>query len=526
MKRFLKPILFMLSACAVMLSCKKDKIAGSGSSSFTADDYTFNRATKNFAPAATIGGQLTSSAGIRFVYCYLIRANATDSLIYVTDNTADNPTNYTLNIPLSSFPVNNMSKATGVKIMAKQTDNSSIQGLIKITYFDPALPQLTNFPASITANLNGGNTAITGTITSNYGLKQVDIYDDSKVENTYELAGSLNDLNGAKTYTLNYAYKYRKAAQHIKVVATDIYNQTNETIINMPVDLAAFKPNFSNFAASITPNLTGTTAITGSITSVTGLKRIDIYDDYQGAYVLVSSISNLNGSLNYTLNYNYTFRRRATNIKLIAFDTDDLQTEKVIPLNITYKTELYRDVFMNAQTTGTSTIFFVDNGTTKGNCDLNASESTMSFLFYGTGTGPAFYSPTNTTNVASNFKCNGSSWVIGNASNFRATRFRVLVPGSTGVDNIYAQYNAGSIDALDDAFFTANGIVAPTGSSARFDATAAATTSVFNTTNAYLIYLRIPDANGITYKNALIRAKEAVSSAGTSTVKFDILVQK
>lgn len=516
----------MLAVCTVILSCKKDKVAGSGSSSFTAEDYTFNKATKNFTPATTIGGQLTSSEGIRFVYCYLIRTNATDSLIYVTDNTADNPTNYTLNIPLTSFPVNNMSKATGVKIMAKQTDNSTIQGFIKITYFDPALPQLTNFPASVNANITGGNTAIAGTVTSAYGIKKVDVYDDSKVENTYELVTSIADMNNAKTYALNYAYKYRKAAQHIKVIATDIYNQTNEVIINMPVDLAAFKPAFVNFAASITPNLSGTTAVTGSVTSVTGLKKIDIYDDYQGTYVLVSSITNLNSSVNYSFNYNYTFRKRATSIKLIAFDTDDLQTEKVIPLNITYQTELYRDVVMNAQTTGTATIFFADNGTTKGNCDLNASESTMSFLYYGTGTGPAFYSPSNTTNVASNFRCSGVSWVISNASSLRATRFRVLVPGTTGIDNVYAQYNAGNIDALDDAFFTANSIAAPGSSSVRFDAAAAATTSVFNTTGAYLIYVRIPDANGTTYKNALIRAKEAVSSTGTSTVKFDILIQK
>lgn len=516
----------MLAVSTVILSCKKDKVAGSGNSSFTAEDYTFNKATKNFTPATTIGGQITSSEGIRFVYCYLIRTNATDSLIYVTDNTADNPQSYTLNIPLSSFPVNNMSKATGIKIMAKQTDNSTIPGFIKITYFDPALPQLTNFPASITADLNGGNTAITGNIASAYGIKQVDIYDDAKVENTYELAASITNVNNAKTYALNYAYKYRKAAQHIKVIATDIYNQTSETIINMPVDLAAFKPKFVNFAASITPNLTGTTAIAGSVTSVTGLKKIDIYDDYQGTYVLVTSIANLNGSLNYSLNYNYTFRRRAANIKLIAFDTEDLQTEKIIPLNFTYQTEIYRDVVMNAQTTGTATIFFADNGTTKGNCELNASEATMSFLFYGTGTGPAFYSPTNTTNVASNFRCNGVSWVIANASSFRATRFRVLLPGTTGTDNIYAQYNAGTIDALDDAYFTANAVTAPSGSSARFDAVAAATATVFNTTTAYLIYVRIPDANGITYKNALIRAKEAVSSTGTSTVKFDILIQK
>jgi hypothetical protein len=526
MKRYLKPILLLLMISAFILSCKKDKISGSGNSSITAQDYTFNRANKTFTPDVSVKAKVKSSLGIRFVYCYLIRNNATDSLIYVSDNTQDNPENYTLSIPVTAFPVNNMSKVSGVKLLAKQTDNTSIEGFIKIAYFDPALPALSAFPTSLSADLAGGNTPVTGTIKSDYGLQKVDIYDDSKVENTYELVGSVTDASGSKQFSLNYAYKYRKAAQHIKVVATDIYGQTGEVIIAMPVDLAAFKPKFINFAASVTPNLSGTTAITGNITSVTGLKHIDVYDDYQGTYVLVNSVNNLNASLNYALNYAYTYRRRAFNLKLVAFDSDDLQTEKIIPLNITYQSNIYRDVFMTAHTTGTNTIFFADNGTTKGNCDLNSSEPTMSFLYYGTGTGPAFYSPTNTSSVATNFKCNGVSWVISNASNLRATRFRVLVPGTTGVDNVYAQYNAGTIDNLDDAFFTANAVAAPGGSSARLDAVAAPTTSIFNLTSAYLIYVRIPDAGGATYKNALIRVKEGTSTAGTSTVKFDFLVQK
>jgi hypothetical protein len=525
MKRFLKPFAIILAFCPILLSCKKEKVKDN-SSSFSAEEYTFNKAIKKFTLGTSVNAQLSSSLGLRFVYCYLTRTNATDSLIYVTDNTVDNPTSYELKIPLSSFPVNNMSKATGIKIMAKQTDNSTIQGNIKITYFDPALPQLSNFPASITANLTGGNTAIKGNIASAYGIKKIDVYDDAKKENTYELITSITDLNDTKDYALDYAYKYRKAAQHIKVVATDIYDQTTEQIINMPVDLAAFKPNFVNFQSGITPNLNGSTPITGSITSATGLKKVDIYDDYLGSYVLVNSIANLNGSLAYNLNYNYTFRKRAAHIKLIAFDNDDLQTEKIIPINFTYNTELYRDVLMNAQTTGTATLFFIDNGTTKGNCELNASESTMSFLFYGTSTGPAFYSPTNTTNIASSLRCNGTSWVVGNTSNLRATRLRVLVPGSAGIDNIYARYNAGTIDEIDDDFFNVNSVAAPAGSSVRFDPSVAATSSIFNISTAYLIYARVPNSTGTTYKNVLIRAKEVVSSVGTSTVKFDIIVQK
>lgn len=521
MRTLLKSLLYLFAGMVVLSSCKKTETAGMGS--FTADDYTFNRATKSFSDNKNVTAQITSSDGIRYVYAYLIRSNATDSLIAVAS--PNNATDYTFTIPTASFPLNNMSKATGVKVLAKQADNSTVEGFIKITYFDPAFPQLKDFPVKLTADLNGGNTAIIGNITSDYGLAQVDIYDDYQTENTYVLSNSITNLSGAKQYALNYAYKYRKASQHIKVVAKDIYGQSSELIIAMPVDVTLFKPKFVSFPASLTPNLSSPTAFTGTITSVTGLKRIDIYDDYQGAYSLVSSLSNLNSSLSYNLNYSYTYRKRAANLKVVAVDLEDVQSELVIPLNVNYGTVLYRDVMMNAQTTGTNTIFFTD-GTTAGNCNLNASEATMAFLFYGTSTGPAFYSPTNTASVASNFKCNGTSWSIANTGALRATRFRVLVPGTTGIDNVYAQYNANNIDVIDDAFFTANGIAAPGSSSSRFDATAAATTAIFNTTSAYLIYVRIPDVSGTGYKNAILRAKEATSTTGTSTIKFDIYIQK
>lgn len=524
MKRFFKPLLLLFAMGIVIISCKKDK-TDSGNATISAIDYTFNKATKSFTPDTGVKADINSASGIRFVYCYLIRSNATDSLIYVSNNTQDNPKTYTVKIPSKVFPVNNISNITGVKILAKQSDNSSVEGFIKVTYFDPALPAFNGFAASINPNLTGGNTPIAGNVTSDFGLKQVDIYDDYKATNSYELVTSITTLNSAKQYALAYNYIYRKASQHIKIVATDIYGQTKELIINMPVDLSAFKPILTNFAATITPNLTGTTAVTGTITSVTGLKRVDIYDDYQGSYVLITSI-NLNSSLNYSFNYAYTFRRRAANFKLIAVDNDDLQTEKVIPLNITYQSKIYRDVFMTAQTTGTNTIFFIDNGTTLGNCDLNASEPTMSFLYYATSTGPTFYAPTNTSGVASNFKCNGVSWVIANPANLRATRLRVLVPGTTGIDNIYTQYNSGNLDVIDDAFFTANSVSIPAGSTARFDAVAAPTTGIFNTTGAYLIWVRVPDANGTTFKNGLIRAKVATATVGTSTITFDILLQK
>lgn len=525
MRTLFKSILCLFAGLVIVSSCKKDESTATGT--FTAEEYTYNKANQTFSPQTDLKAEITSPAGIRFIYCYLMRSSKTDSLIAVITPT-DIPKDYSLSIAATAFPSNGLSKVSGVKVMVKQADNSTIEGFIKISYFDPELPQLKDFPASITANLDGGAVAITGNISSMYGLTQVDIYDDYKTENTYELVSSTDGLNSAKQYALNYSYTYRKAAQHIKIIAKDIYGQSAELIIAMPVDVSLFKPKFVGFSAAITPNLNGSVAVKGNITSVTGLKRIDIYDDYQGAYVLLSSISDLNSSFNYALNYNFTYRKRDANIKIVAIDIDNVQTELIVPLTVNYSSVLYSDVVMTAQTTGTNTIFFSGTGTTLGNCDLNASESTMAFLFYGTATGPAFYSPTNTSSVAANFKCSGTPWTIANSASLRATRFRVLVPGtSTGIDNVYAQYKANNIDVIDDAFFlTDNAIAAPGSSSAKFDAAATATTGIFNLTSAYLVYIRIPDAGGTTYKNALMRVKEATSAAGTSTIKFDIYVQK
>lgn len=525
MSTLFKSLLCLFTALVIVSSCKKDD--SSATATFTAEEYIFNKANQSFSPQADLKAQITAPTGIRFVYCYLVRSGATDSLLTVV-TPSDQPKEYTLNIPSAVFPLNGLSKVTGVKVMVKQTDNSTIAGFINIKYFDPELPQLTDFPTTLTADLDGGTVAIAGNITSMYGLTQVEIYDDYKTENTFELVATVDDLNSGKLYALNYGYTYRKAAQHIKLVAKDIYGQSSELIIAMPVDVSLFKPKFVNFPVAITPDMNGSVAVTGNITSLTGLKRIEIYDDYQGAYTLVSTISDLNASLNYTLNYDFTYRKRDANIKIIAVDMDEVQSELIIPLTVNYSSILYSDVTMTAQSTGTNTIFFSGTGTTLGNCELNASEAAMAFLFYGTGSGPAFYSPTNTSSVAGNFKCNNTAWTITNPASLRATRFRVLVPGTTaGIDNVYAQYKANNLDVIDDSFFlTENAIAAPGSSSAKFDAIATPTTAIFNLTSAYLIYVRIPDAGGATYKNALIRVKEATSAAGTSTIKFDIYVQK
>ena len=532
MKKILKPLLFCFLAIAIIAGCKKNEVTSAGEGSVEAKEHVFNRATKKFDLGNELKTNITTTEGVKFVYSYLVRSDKPDTLIQVTDNSKSVADNYELSIPITAFPVERMSDVKGVKVMVKQGNNTSLEGFIPIKYFDPALPQFSTFPSTINADINGTPTAITGTIKSEFGIKQVDILDDYQTENTYVLVNSITGIANVKEYALNYAYTYRKASQHIKVRAIDIYNQTNEIIINMPVDVSVFKPRLQNFPASVA---TTATSVSGLITSFTGLKKVDIYDDRNGTYQLLSTINNLNGVKTYNYSSSYSFKMRASNIKIIAIDTEDLQTELIIPLNITYQSVLYRDVVMSAQGTSangsTNSMFIAETGKVLGNCELGANEETAAFLMYGGGnntTTPSsislnFYSPTNLGTSFTNYRCNGVSWARNSASNFKATRFRILVKGaSTTIDKIYADIDAGNIDVMDAAYFTS--ISAPSGQSAP---SYHASSQVYNVGTASIIYAQIPI--GGVMKNALIKVKELTVhdiTAGLSSIKFDIYIQK
>lgn len=529
MKITLKPLIGILMLVTSLISCKKDD-SGPSTGALTAKDLIYNLATKNFNPDTALTAEVTSSGAVNIVYCYLVRSNVQDSLIFIGKPDQKDAKDYTFHISASKLPFSSIKKVRGVKVMVKQDDNSSYEGFVKIDIYDPSKPFLTDFPVSLSPDLNGGTTAITGKITSESGIAKVDVYDDYQTEGTFALVESI-PLSGSKDYNVNFAYTYRKAAQHIKVSATDIFGQVMETVIDMPVDINNFKPKFADFPATVTPDVSGgTTNVTGKITSITGLAKVEVYDDFEGSYTLVQSIADLNNSKDYAFSYNYLFRKRAKNLRIVATDSDNLPSEIIIPLNVTYLTEVYRDVVMSSQTAETPGSFFdVSTGAVFGNCAVSGNESKLDFLIYSSTAGVlSFYSPTNTSSAASNYKCSGVSWVPVTA-NLKATRFRVLVPttaGNTVADNIYALYNAGNIDNLDDNLFT--GISVPGSSSTKYDAVAAPASNIFNVTSAYLLWLRIPQANGSS-KNCLLRVKEVninATTPGLSTIKFDIIVQK
>lgn len=530
MKKILKPLLLCCLAIAIIAGCKKNEFSDIGDGTVEAKEYTFNRATKIFDLGSELKSNIAAAEGVKFVYCYIQRTDKPDSLIHVTDNKGVVSPTYELVIPITAFPVNSMRTVKGVKVLVKQGNNSSLEGFIPITYFDPALPQFSAFPATINADLNGNPTTITGTIKSEFGIKQVDILDDYQTENTYVLVNSITGIANVKEYALNYAYTYRKASQHIKVRATDIYNQTSELIINMPVDMSIFKPNFVNFASSIVPNTSGTTSITGTITSVVGLKEVKIFDDFKGSYVQVGDLTNLNGTLSYNFNYAYSFRKRAEHVKLVAIDNDDVQSELIITLDYSYGSVVYRDVVMSGQGTSSggsiNSIFLSETGTVIGNCDITSNNEKMGFLMYGTGSGATanfvFYSPTNTTGIYANYRCGGTQPIRDAAATYKATAFRILVKGTTATNRIYSEVDANTIDVMDANFFT--GITAPIGLTAQ---SYHASSQTYNVDDASIIYAVIPNSAGVA-KNCIIKVKELSVNAtpSLSTIKFDIYIQK
>jgi hypothetical protein len=316
----------------------------------------------------------------------------------------------------------------------------------------------------------------------------------------------------------------------VKVMAKLLDNSSFEGIVPI-TPFTPPLPVLRNFPDTLMPDLAGgKTTVAGEVSSESGLSKIVLEDDYKGDFSPVDSVTGLQGVKDYSLSYNYAYRQYATHLKVIATDIYGLTTSFVITMPV-LPYDVWKDVTMMAQGTSSAAspnCFFMESGTLTGTCDISGHEPEINFLTY-CNTSPAmyFYSPTNTANVAKNFKCSGTAWAP-DVTTMKATRFRVLVPGSAATDAIYAAYNANAITTLDDAFF--DGISDPSASSSKFIADESQEgSSVFNLTSAYLIWVRIP-VDGGGYKNGLIRVKAVdvnsdSGSQGLSTITFDLMLQ-
>lgn len=427
MKKIINALLLtVITGLCIFTACKKDDVKISAEDEVVAGEFTYNLATKKVTPNATVNAQITSPAGVKFIYCYLVRSNAPDSIIYTYYATED-ANNVNLEIPTESF-LSATTNISGVKLSIKHLDNSSDNAFIKVTAFTPPLPKLTDF-------------------------------------------------------------------------AEELLPNDNDKIV-----------------------------ISGKASSENGLKRIEIFDDAAGDFTIVNTIDNLNDAQEFDVNYTYTYRSGTANLKVLVTDNFDLKDSININVPVLPYT-VYSDVTMGAQGTSSVTVnnnfFIAATGQILGSCELPSNEANMDFLFYGTSSNATFYSPSNTSGVAKNYRCNGVAWTISNPSALKATKFRVLVPGSSEADAVYAKVAANEIsDLTDEGLFAGNSV--PGGSTAKYSPTDAPASNVFNTTSAYLIWAKIPNADG-SFTNCLIRAKEVnytSSSTGLSTIKCDIFVQK
>jgi hypothetical protein len=418
-------VIALLIASVLIQSCEKDKVATSSPDTFSTKEFTYNTATKQIGPDAAINAELASPAGVKLIYCYLVRSNTTDSLVYIGTPDEDSRSNYKFNIPTSSYAAAKLAQVTGIRVMVKHMDNTSFEGFIKVTAFTPPLPKLENIPASLL------------------------------------------------------------------------------------------------------PDGTGKITVTGKASSENGLKLIEIFDDYQGTFVLVNKIDLTNNEKAYNLNYAYTYRKNAGNLKVVITDKFDLKAEASISIPLK-KYETYKDLVMMANGTASApsanSFFIGETGALLGTCNISGQEQKLDFVTYCSSTFAfTIYSPANTASIAKNYKCGTLIWEPA-AADLKATKFRALIPGTAAADRIYAAYNANSITDLEDAFF--DGVTTPSSSTVKYDAALPAA-NAFNLTTAYLVWIRIPEADG-SFTNQLLRAREVIigSTAAVSTIKFDILVSK
>jgi hypothetical protein len=378
------------------------------------------------------------------------------------------------------------------------------------------------------------DTEINGELNSPAGIKLIYYYlvrnnvPDSLIYIGTPPGESRNDYK-FNVPTLSFGNAKMTTVSGIKMMVKHLDNTSFEGFIKVTAFTPPL-PKLENTPLSLLPDNNGKMTITGKASSENGLKLIEIYDDYEGTFALVFKIDLTQHEKVYVLNYEYTYRKNAGKLKVVATDNFGLKAEATITIPLRAYT-LYQDLSMMANGTASapssSSFFIGESGTILGSCNISGQEQKLDFVTYCSSTTPVFtlYSPGNTTTIAKNYKCGALIWEP-NVADLKATRFRVLIPGTAATDKIYAAYTGNTITELDDKFF--EGITVPGSSTAKFDAIVAnQAANTFNLSTAYLVWIRVPKADG-SFVNQLMRAKEVTigSTPALSTMKFDILVSK
>jgi hypothetical protein len=522
MKSLLK-LLSIFPLLLLVMCKKKDTLIPEGS--LTAKDYLYNNATKKFEPEATVSGSLSANFEIRTVYYYLQRQGKTDSLLQIdfVDNAS---TQYEFALKAASWNGVNMSGSKSLKVLAVRDNNTSLEKIISLKFFDPAAPVITEVPETLTPQLTG-LTAITGKISSPSGIAKVDIYDNANGD--FELVGTVPG-NNAKDLNLNYQYAYNAGAGQLKIEVTDIYELKAEIVVqfvNIP-----HKPVITFATAALKLALPdGRPEVKGTIKSFTALTTVNAYIVKSSGTTLHQEItpvpeSSAPNEFNYSFEVTgFPFAEDVTSCRLEASDATGTSTANA---NIQLQPFYYwKNVTMMAQGNATATsssCFFTGDPANPviGPCEANANpalHTQINFAIFCNSTPLlAFQNPsTISSGTLTTYKCNGTNWnpPLPNADNLMKTTFRVL--NATQDALVRPKLEAMSMDDLSDAFFT--GVQAPTAS--------APNSSTFAANS--LIYSKSVTQGGLS-KNILIRVVNvnvvATPNQATSTITLDILKEK
>ncbi|AOM75755.1 hypothetical protein BFS30_00350 [Pedobacter steynii] len=375
---------------------------------------------------------------------------------------------------------------------------------------------------------------INGELNSPAGIKLIYYYlvrnniPDSLVHIGTPAEGSRNSYKFSIP-TGNFGNAKMNQVTGIKMMVKHLDNTSFEGFIKVTAFTPPL-PKIEDTPVSLIPDANGKIHISGKASSENGLKLIEIYDDFEGTFALAGKIDLSQNEKVYQLNYEYSYRKNAGKLKIVATDHFGLKAEALISIPLK-SYALYQDLTMMANGTASapsgSSFFIGETGSVLGSCNISGQEQKIDFVTYCSSTTAVFtlYSPGNTTTIAKNYKCGAIIWEP-NATDLKASRFRVLIPGIAAADRIYTAYNGNTITDLNDQFF--EGIALPGSSTAKFDAAVAnQAANTFNLTAAYLLWIRVPKADG-SFVNQLLRAKEVIigSTPALSTIKFDILVSR
>jgi len=518
--------LFMAGLLLLAASCKKDTFT-EPSGNLETKDYVYNVALKGFQPEATVGGHITTNFELRTIYYYIQRTGQPDSLIQIDFLPGDK--DYNFSIKPEVWTNINLAGAKGIKLLCVRDNNTSLEKVIKVTYFDPAAPVLKNIPATVTPLLTGA-TAITGKATSETGISKVYFYDNRS--GNFVVIDSVS-ASGSKDFAISYNYTYVTGAGQLKVAAVDIYGLRTEQVVqfvNIP-----FKPVITFDMDTLRTALPdGTPAVSGTLKSYTALATVQVY-------VVKASGETLQGTITPTLvnntanEYNYTFSSTSfpyandvTACKIVAKDGANSTNNASVPVKILpyYR---WNNITMTAQglagTNAAAPFFYGDPAMpTLSACavvnDASMHDKVDFAIFCNSTPYLSFNNPANiSASTLATFKCDGVSWAPATptANTLKKTLFRVLAT-SVAETRVYTAYANNTITDLGDAFFT--GVSAPS-------ANAPNSTQFSNTS---LIYGKVTPAGGSTTKNLLIKVESvnvvAVPNQASSSMVITVLKEK